>query len=153
MIIYVLFHHIVIIIESYIFHIFSSLYDHLTLRMPFLGNTLMRAFTLPSPPLAMRRTREFRLGHKCTGLQLLLGLWPLSFWIFRIWSLSRCLKLRSRTGKCRYTHSSPPERIDYLMYRAQSHLNVKVYIVLPYIITISTSESLNIFGWTLSKYS
>jgi len=25
-----------------------------------------------------------------------------------------------------YTHSSPPERIDYLMYRAQSHLNVKV---------------------------
>ena len=75
------------------FHIFSSLYDHLTLRMPFLGNTLMRAFTLPSPPLAMRRTREFRLGHKCTGLQLLLGLWPLSFWIFRIWSLSRCLKL------------------------------------------------------------
>ena len=88
-----------------------------------------------------------------TGLQLLLGLWPLSFWIFRIWSLSRCLKLRSRTGKCRYTHSSPPERIDYLMYRAQSHLNVKVYIVLPYIITISTSESLNIFGWTLSKYS
>ena len=28
-----------------------------------------------------------------TGLELLLGLWPLSFWIFRIWSLSRCLKL------------------------------------------------------------
>ena len=26
----------------------------------------------------------------------------------------------------RYTHSSPPERIDYLMYRAQNHLNVKV---------------------------
>lgn len=25
-----------------------------------------------------------------------------------------------------YTHSSPPERIDYLMYRAQNHLNVKV---------------------------
>ena len=25
-----------------------------------------------------------------------------------------------------YTHNSIPERIDYLMYRAQSHLNVKV---------------------------
>ena len=25
-----------------------------------------------------------------------------------------------------YTHSSQPERIDYLMYRAQNHLNVKV---------------------------